>query len=170
MNLFIQDIRHGLRLWRKNQLFTMLVVVTLALGIGANTAIFSIINTVMLNSLPFRDQRHMMRLGERPVRSGADDEWIRVSYPTYVDWKAQSETFTGIAVFDGKEVNLNSENAEPERLAISAVSEDYFVVVGVMPVVGRPFLLEEFRPGAARAIVISHALWKRRFNSRPEVL
>ncbi len=170
MNIFIQDIRHGLRLWRKNPLFTMLVVVTLALGIGANTTIFSVIDTVLLNSLPFRGQRHMVRLGERHVRSGADDEWIRVSYPTFVDWKTQSEVFTGIAVFDGKEVNLTSENAEPERLAISAVSEDYFVVGGVMPAIGRPFLLEEFKPGAAKAIVISQSLWKQRFNSRTEAL
>jgi putative ABC transport system permease protein len=170
MNTLIQDLRHGLRLWRKNPFFTILVVLTLALGIGANTAIFSVINTVLLNALPFKEQRQLVRLGERHVRSGADDEWIRVSYPTFVDWKTQSGIFTGITVFDGKEVSLTFQNAEPARLAISAVSEDYFVVGGVMPAVGRPFLLEEFKPGAARAVVISYALWKRGFDSRPEAL
>ncbi len=170
MNVFIQDIRHGLRLWRRNPVFTAIIVLTLALGIGANTAIFSVINAVFFHSLPFSGQSRIVQVGERPVRSGSNDDWLRVSYPTFADWKAQNRIFDTIAVYDGKETNLTSENADPERITISAVSPDYFAVCGVMPLLGRPFLSEDFKPGAARPVVISHALWKRRYNSRPDAL
>lgn len=171
MNTIWQDLRYTLRLIRREPIFTGIIILTLALGIGANTAIFSVINTVFFHALPFREQQRIVRLGERHVRShSASDEWIRTSYLNFLDWKAQSRIFDGITVFDGKEVNLTSNLVEPERVAISAVSPDYFLVTGVMPVAGRSFLLEEYNPGTVQPVIISHALWNRCFNRRADVL
>jgi putative ABC transport system permease protein len=171
MNAFLHDMRYALRMIRKGPALSGIIILTLALAIGANTAIYSVIHTVFFHSLPFRDQQQIVRLGERDVRShSTDDTWIRTSYLNFLEWKAQSQVFEGMAVYDGKELNLTSSHSEPERIAVSSVSQDFFMVTGVYPRIGRSFYQEEYSRKSSLPAIISNALWTRCFNRQPDLL
>jgi putative ABC transport system permease protein len=167
MDRLLQDIRYALRSLRKNPGFALVAVLTLALGIGANSAIFSVINGVLLHPLPFRDADRlaMVWIDNQPLGIRQDI----TSYPTYQDWRDQNRVFSDMAAFRPHEVNLTG-GFEPERIARTAVTATFFGVLGVEPVRGRGFTAEEEQEGNDRVAVLSHGLWQRRFGGDPGVI
>ncbi|HZB44621.1 MAG TPA: ABC transporter permease, partial [Pyrinomonadaceae bacterium] len=160
-----QDLRYGARKLRKSPGFTLVAVMTLALGIGANTAVFSVVNAVLLRPLPYKDPERLVRLSEYSEKIPE----ISVSYPNFLDWREQQTSFELMAAMQPGSYNLSGEG-EPERLAGGHVSPEFFKVLGVEPALGRSFTEEENRPGVGRVAVISHSLWQRRFGSDPGIL
>ena len=167
MDAILQDLRYGLRMLLKNPGFAAVAVLALALGIGANTAIFSVVNAVLLRPLPFPDpDRLTMVVSVNPAKGFPK---FPASPPDFIDWRAQSRVFEEMAAVDGAPYNL-SEGTEPERLNGSRVSASFLGVVGVKPVLGRDFLPEEDREGAEPVVLIGHGLWTRRFGSDPGIV
>ncbi|HEV2835060.1 MAG TPA: ABC transporter permease [Pyrinomonadaceae bacterium] len=161
----VQDARYAFRSLRKHPGFTLVAILTLALGIGANTAIFSVINAVLLRPLPYAEPDRLVVLletiSERP---------IGVSYPNFVDWRNQQSVFENVAAVRQREsFNLTGEG-ESERLQGRLVSANFLSTLGVKPVLGRDFVAEDDRPGAAPVVMLSHALWQRRFGSDARVV
>ena len=166
MDTLLADLRYALRTLRRSPGFTAVAVLTLALGIGANTAIFSVVNAVLLRPLPFHDPDRLVLLWERSPQL----EFMTVAYPDFVDWREQSRAFEDIAVFNRyRTLNLTGV-AEPERLATAVVTASLFPVLGAQAAVGRTFLPNEDHPGAPRTIVLSYGLWQRRFGSDPSLV
>ena len=163
-----QDLRYGLRLIRKNPGFSAVVVLTLAVGIGANTAIFSVVNAVMLRSLPFKDPDRLVRLNESNPERG----WptFSVSHPNFLDWRQQNQTFAAMAAVSGASANLGTAG-EVEVVRGSSVSVDFLTVLGTSPLMGRNFLPEEDKPGGnARVVMITYGSWQKRFGGDPDVV
>ncbi len=164
-NLF-QDVRYGLRMFAKNPGFTAVAVLTLALGIGANTAIFSVVDAVILRPLPYKDPARLVLVKERiPM---ARPEPIPVCAPDAVQFQRQNQVFESVAAFRGGQFDLSGEG-EPERIPAERVNAGLFSLLGVQPVVGRAFTADEDQPGHSLAI-LSYALWQRRFGARPDVV
>ncbi|HEX8635621.1 MAG TPA: ABC transporter permease [Pyrinomonadaceae bacterium] len=165
MNTFAQDLRYGFRMLWKSPGFTLVTVLALALGIGANTAIFSVVNTVLLRPLPYPN-------GERIVFIG---EWAQqvpemsVSYPNFIDWREQQQTMEQIAAFRSANYVLTGVG-EPERLDGRQVSAAFFNVLGVTPALGRNFSPDEDKPGGNPVALISHGFWQRRLGADPSIL
>jgi ABC-type antimicrobial peptide transport system permease subunit len=151
----------------RNPGFTAVAVLALALGIGANTAIFSVVNAVLLEPLPYQKPGEIMRLST--AWANQDDKGIlTISYPDFLDYQSQNEVFTGIAIIDGMSMTLAGGD-EPERLQCALVSASLFPLLGVEPVVGRNFSPEEGQPAGSPVVIISHRLWQRRFASDPAI-
>jgi putative ABC transport system permease protein len=163
----VQDLRFGLRQLRRNPGFTAVAVLTLALGIGANTAIFSVVNAVLIRPLPYRDPSRLVYISEfwpreTPVKT--------VPSPDFANWSQHDRLFDGFAAYGGAaEVNLTSLG-EPERILGAKVTWDFFLLLGVQPSLGRGFLREEDQPGGRQVVLLSHELWQRRFGSDPRVV
>jgi putative ABC transport system permease protein len=163
---FFQDLRYGLRMLVKNRGFTLVAVLTLGLGIGANSAIFSVVDAVILRPLPYKDPNRLVMVKERiPL---ASPEPIPVCAPDVVQFQRQNQVFESVAAFGGGQFDLSGEG-EPERITAERVNAGLFSLLGVQPVVGRPFTAEEDQPGHSLAI-LSYALWQRRFGANPDVL
>jgi predicted permease len=160
MNTFWQDLRYGIRMLGKNPGFAAIAILTLALGIGANTALFSIVNGVLLNPLPYADPARLVSIYSRT----ADYPHSSISYPNFLDWQRDNRSFSSIACFRGDDFNLTGMG-ETERLKGDMVSADFFPLLGVRPVVGRNFTAQEDQLGAARMVMISQNLWKKKFAS-----
>ena len=160
-----QDIRFALRILRKSPGFTAIAVLTLALGIGANTAVFSIVYSTLLQPLPYRDASRLMVLNETTPNVGV----VSVSYPNFVDWRAQSHTFSEMAALDTVSFNLSGVT-EPESLRGLAVSPNFLAMMGVHPLIGRDFAAAEENQGIAPVAILSDALWQRRFGGDAGVL
>ncbi len=170
MDNFWQDIRYGIRVLAKHPSFTIVAVLVLALVIGANTAIFSVVNAVLLRSLPFNEPDRLVLLwGSKPNQGRPQ---VPFSLPNFKDVQAQSQTVAGMSAWTLGRFNLTNStaNAEPEQVQYAIVSTNFFSVVGVEPSYGRAFLPEEEEPGASRAVLISNNLWARRFNSNRDVV
>ncbi|MFL6207313.1 MAG: ABC transporter permease [Pyrinomonadaceae bacterium] len=168
MGTFLQDLRYGVRMLLKHPGFTVIAVLALALGIGANSAIFSVVNTVLLRPLPFPEPERLVRLGEGT--RGARPERGVFSFPDYKDVQAQAQTLEAVAGYQGSGgVLTTTDGAEPERVRGANVSADYFKVLGVQPELGRVFTRAEDQPNAT-VIVISHGLWQRRFGANPQII
>jgi putative ABC transport system permease protein len=165
METLWKDIRFGFRMLLKKPGFTAVAVLALALGVGANTAIFSVVNGVLLRPLPFKDPDRLVRLGEW----SKEVPGMSISYPNFLDWRAQNHVFEGLAATQFGSYNLTGVD-EPERLLGRNVSWNFFDVLGVRPAVGRGFRPEEDHAGAPRVCVISYSLWHRRFGSDQKVL
>jgi putative ABC transport system permease protein len=163
-----QDLRFGLRTLARNPGFTLVAVLTLALGIGANTAIFSVVDGVLLRPVPLDRADRLMVVWETDRDSGTTRE--PSSIPDYLDFQVQSRTFEKIAAFAGAEVNLTLDHGEPARLAALAVSHDYLPMVGAPLLRGRGFSAEDDRPGAPDVALISEGLWQRLFDRDPAAL
>jgi putative ABC transport system permease protein len=146
--------------------FTAVAVLTLALGIGANTAIFSVVNAVLLRPLPYPESDRLVALAE--VES-SDEEPVTTSFGTFSEWKARSRTFQHMALYRKWSPTLLG-GEEPERVEARRVSADFFSVLGVRPVLGRDFRPEEDRPDQWRVVLLSHNLWQRHFHADPEVV
>jgi len=161
----MQDLRYGLRTLRKSPGFTSVALFTLALGIGANTAIFSVVYGVLLRPLPFTDPARIVVLNETTPRVGL----VSVSYPNFLDWRAQSRTFSAMAGVNTVSFNL-AGISRPENIRGEAVSPNFFEITGVRPILGRVFTAAEEKPGAAPVLLLSYPLWQSHFGADPNVL
>jgi predicted permease len=167
MQTIFQDIRFALRVFLKSPLFTAVVILTLALGIGANTAIFSIVNAVLLRSLPFREPDRLQKvIFNNP---GAGLRAVPFSVPEFDDLKSRAGVFEDVSVVWPVSVNLTGAK-EPQRLELLVVSPNYFSMLGVTPQIGRVFGSEDFARGFATAAIISDGLWRRSYGADPNIL
>ncbi len=160
-----QDLRYGFRTLRKNPGFTAVAMLALALGIGANTAIFSVVNGVLLRPLSYPDPGRLLRIYE----TTAEFSRSSVSYPNYLDWRRESRSFTDMGVFRSDDFNFTGAG-EPEQLSGEYVSASFYTVLGASPFLGRIFVPEDDRPRAACAVVLSHGFWERQFGADPNIL
>ena len=161
----LQDLRYGVRMLLKNPGFAFIAVLTLALGIGANTAIFSVVNAVLLQPLPYPDPDRLMRMWEtyRQVEKST------LSFPCLRDWREQSQSFAQIAAYEYESFILTGGD-QPERAIGAKVSDNFFQTMGLKPALGRDFLSDEDRYGGPRVVIIGHGLWQRRFAGDQQVI
>ncbi len=165
-----RDVRYALRMLRNNPSWSFVIVATLALGIGANTAIFSAFNDFLLRPLPFRDPSRLVTVTElNPSEAEKLTGWT--SPPNYLDWKAQNHVFEDMAAWDESTGQFNLTGTdEPERIGGKRVSSSFFSVLGVSPLYGRLFLPEQDHRGGDTVAVLGYGLWRRRFGGRLDVL
>jgi putative ABC transport system permease protein len=161
METLLQDLRYGMRMLIKNPGFTIVAVITMALGIGANTALFSVVNGVLLKSLPFKDPDRLVFAMETNAKFPPPG--IGSSTLNYRDWKEQNHSFETLSARAGFIANLTSSD-QPERIQGEKVTWDYFTTLGVAPLTGRIFTADEDRPGGEPVILLSEGLWRRRFG------
>jgi putative ABC transport system permease protein len=171
MEKFIQDLRYGFRALLKNLGFAAVSVIALALGIGANTAIFSVVNGIMLRPLPYKEPERLAIVWETRtnLQSETSDANLPVASGNFLDWQAQNQTFDYLAAFHSQTLNLTG-TGEPERVGVIRASADLFPLLGVEPARGRTFLAEEDASDANRVVLLSHQFWQRRFGSDPDIL
>jgi predicted permease len=165
MNTFLQDIKYALRMLAKSPGFTATAILTLALGIGANTALFSVVNGVLLNPLPFPQPDQLVAVYAKTavVEEGS------LSYPNFLDWHKDASSFSSFAAFRSENYNFTGAGT-PERLHAHQISAEFFTMLGIKPILGRDIRPEEDRAGASPVVLISDGLWKRKFGSSPDVL
>jgi len=157
------DCHFALRQLRKSPGFTAIAILTLAFGVGANSAIFSICNAVLIRPLPFPHSDRLVKANVFDLKSG--DFYGATSYPDFRDWSEQSQFFESLAAYESKAFNL-SKAKEPEHVKGEVVSSEFFETLGVQPALGRSLAGEQNR----QAVVISYALWSRSFGSDPHVI
>jgi putative ABC transport system permease protein len=162
---FSQDLRYALRGLRKQRAFTAVAVITLALGIGANTAIFTVINTILLRPLPYESPDQLVVLTET-----VSDRLAGVSYQNFVDWRSQNTVFENITALRPRESFNLTGAGESERLQGRLVSANFLLTLGIKPIRGRDFLAEDDQPSATPVALISHALWQRRFGASEDII
>jgi putative ABC transport system permease protein len=163
----MNDVKFALRQLRKSPGFTLVAVLTLALGIGANTAIFSVVNAVLLRPLPYPEADRIMVLNES---SGPGQDYS-VALPDYFDWRNDNTVFEHLAATHKESRNLSGvPGRDPERISCASVTRNFFNIVGLQPEIGRTFSEDEDKVGAAPVVVISDRLWRRAFNADPGVL
>lgn len=170
MRNLLTDLRHGVRSLRKNLGFTLVAVLVLALGIGANTAIFSVVNAAMLRPLPFPESDRLMRIWHTPPQKsfpGIPD--FAVSAANYEDWEKQNHVFERMAIYSYKTFNLGG-SGNPEVLRGTAVSPQFFSTLGVQPLLGRVFTADENQVGRGDVVVLSYGLWKGHFGGNPGIV
>ena len=165
LGTLLQDFRYGLRMLWKSPVVSGVAVLALALGIGANTAIFSVVNAVLLRPLPYKDSERIVALSE----DSSQIPGMSVAYPDFQDWREQSQSFEQLAAYQRTSFNLTG-TGEPERLQGRAVSANFFTTLGVSPTLGRNFLDAEDQPGGNRVCILSDGLWQRRFGADPSLL
>ena len=168
MTTLIHDLRYGLRMLARNPGFTAVAVLALALGIGANTAIFSVVNAVLLRPLPYPDSGRLVTLWGTKKAAGFAGP-VTICEPDYPEWRDQNHVFDGIAGFRWETANL-TRAGEPARLIGSAVTASFFPLLGVRPALGRAFSSEYERAGHDNVVLISHSLWQDHFGSDPSVV
>jgi putative ABC transport system permease protein len=164
MNTLLADLRYGFRSLLKSPGFTAVAVIALALGIGANTAIFSVVNALLLKPLPYKDAERLVLIWHTYPKLNLDQ--ASVSAPSYIEYRDMTGSFEQVATATSWSVNLTGVG-EPERLQGARVSYNLFTTVGVQPIAGRGFLAEEDQPGKNRVAVLSYGLWQRRFGGDP---
>jgi putative ABC transport system permease protein len=162
-----QELRYALRVLAKQPGFTLIAVLTLALGIGANTAIFSIINSVLLRPLPYPKADRIMVLNE----SSGPGQDFSVALPDYFDWQKEAKSFVHLACTHKESRNLSGiAGRDPERVSTASVTRNFFDVIGVAPEIGRVFSEDEDKPGGPPVAIISEQVWQRAFNRSPQIL
>jgi putative ABC transport system permease protein len=161
----MQNLRYAFRFLGKQPLFTAIVILTFALGIGANTAVFSVLNAVLLRPLPFHQPQNLVAVGEYDLREKTDPgtEIDSISYLDYVDWKTQNRVFERIAIYTNQAVSTLTDGNEATHVQGESVSADLFPLLGVQPFLGRIFLPNEDEPGN-HVVILAHDLWQRRFG------
>jgi putative ABC transport system permease protein len=163
-----QDIRYGARMLRKNPGFTAVAVLTLALGIGATTALFTVAYGVLLKPLPLPQSERLVNVFEKGP--GSKISKTPVSAQNYLDWKARCKSFTALTCFEYSPVNIGADGGMPERWNAARVHDDFFKVTGVNPSLGIPFAPEHFAEGADGVVILSHGVWRERFGGNSNVL
>src|SRR5688500_1188588 len=164
----MQDLRYAIRSLRKSPGFTAIAALTLALGVGSTTAIFSVINSVMLRPLPFPEPDRLVRILESNVERGWST--FGVSHPNFLDWRSQAGSFESLAAFQNAGFTWTS-NGEAEIVLGLQVTATFLPALGISPALGRNFLDEEDRPGGnTRVLLLSDGLWKRAFGGDPSVV
>jgi predicted permease len=161
----LQDLGFAMRMLRKSPGFALVAVLTLAIGIGANTALFSVVNGVLLNPLPYPQPDRLVALYTHAYQF----DNASISYPNFLDWSRQNHSFSSLASFRGENFTLTGMG-EPERLSANRVSASFFPVLGVNPILGRNFDQKEDQLGAAPVALITEGLWKRKFGSAPDIV
>jgi predicted permease len=167
MRTFLQDLRYGARMLWKNPGFTLIAVITLALGIGASAAIFSVVDAVILNPFPYRDHSRLFIVRQNLPKIGVPDQ-LRASGPEFDDL-TKRQIFEQVAAWEPVSRNLTG-GQEPERVAPAKVSAEFFSMLGIAPMLGRVIRPEDQGPKGERVLVISHSLWQRRFGGDPNAL
>ncbi|MFY9553502.1 MAG: ABC transporter permease, partial [Blastocatellia bacterium] len=167
MDSLLQDFRYSVRLFLKRPGFTATVVLTLALAIGINTSVFCIVNSVLIDPLPFKDPDQLVLVWEKDFQKGRSQE--RVSAPNFIDWREQNTVFEGMAAFDSSVFVLTGAG-EPETIPGSRISTNLLWLLGVTPVLGRAFSQTDEQPGQDKVVLVSHKLWQRRFGSDPNLV
>jgi predicted permease len=167
MEVLLQDLRYSFRTLLKNRGFAAVAILTLALGIGANTAIFSVINAVLLQPLPYEDPERLVIVWEDASFAGFPRNTPAPG--NYADWKAQNQVFEDMAAITNGEFSLTGDG-EPEKISAYRVTANFFPLLGVKPLLGRNFLQEEDKPGANRVAIISYGLWQRRYGGERETI
>src|SRR5712692_10116158 len=161
----MQNLRYAFRVLGKQPIFTAIVILTFALGIGANTAVFSVLNAVLLRPLPFHEPQNLVALGEYDTREKADPgtEIESISYLDYVDFRDQSQVFDRVAVYTNQSVSTLTDGTEATHVQGESVSANLFTLLGIQPILGRTFLPNEDEPGN-HVVILSQELWQRRFG------
>jgi putative ABC transport system permease protein len=167
MQTILQDLRYGARLLLKHPGFTLIAVVTLALGIGANTAIFTVVNAALLRGLPYRDPGHLVHLWENTPQQQFPQR--EASYPDFLDWR-QNQVFSGMAAYSGGGSFTLIGNDGPEQIRGGRVTANFFTVLGVDPFLGQGFRGDADQPGAERVVMLNYSFWQRRFGGEPKVI
>ena len=167
MEAFLQDVRYAIRMLRRSPAFTLTAIITLALGIGGNSAIFSVVSGVLLRPLPYPNADQLAMVWMDNSRIALREDWH--SFANYADYKAQNTTFADLAVFNNTSRTF-TDNGDPERLIGAHTSANFFDVLGVRPEHGRPYSKEEDGTAGPNVVVLSHGLWQRRFGGKTEVL
>ena len=165
MDTLLKDLRYAARSLRRSPGFTFVAILTLALGIGANTAIFSVVNAVLLRPLPYPDSERLMFISERDQQMRR----LSVAWPNYVDWRTQNSVFQEIGVYNRDSYNLIGAG-DPRRVLAGQVSAGFFTTLKVNPLLGRVFTHEEDQPGAAPVVVLSYSLWQSVFSGDSNVV
>jgi predicted permease len=165
MGTLIQDVRYAIRMLGKNPSFALIAVLTLALGIGANTAIFSVVNGVLLRPLSYPQPDQLVALSEKSINF----ESSSISYPNFLDWQRSNSTFASLAAYRSDNFSITG-SGEAERVRVAMISQGFFEILGVSPVRGRLFTRDEDRLGSAPRTLISEGLWRRKFGSAPDIL
>jgi putative ABC transport system permease protein len=168
MNTIIQDMRYGLRMLRKRPGFTFVAIITLALGIGANTAIFSVVDAVLLRPLPYPQAERLVFLWSTMIGQGVPTSGS--SMPDYREWRDRNDSLEDLGGFYYGDFNLSSTGNEPERVQGAYITSNLFDVLKVSPALGRLFTAEEDQYGRHRVVLLSHGLWQRRFAGDPGVI
>ncbi|MBO0800785.1 MAG: ABC transporter permease, partial [Blastocatellia bacterium] len=161
-----QDLRYGARMLRKNPGFSLIAMLTLALGIGANAAIFSVVNAVLLRPLPFQEPDRLTMIRETKLPQFPD---FSVSPGNFLDWKNQNTVFERLVAYNGLSFNL-AGSGDPVELRGLRVSDGFFAMLGARPELGRDFLPEEDQSGRSNVVILSHGLWQRRFGGDPKII
>ena len=169
-DVLFQDIRYGLRLMVRSPGFTAVAVVTLALGIGANAAIFSVVNAVLLRPLPFADPARLVQVSHvPPAKSFPGMTTFPVSAANYLDWRAQNQSFTDMAIYTGARFILTG-HGDPESLTSIPVSPNFFNVLGAQPMLGRTFASDEDQPGRSNVAILTYSFWQTRFGGDKDII
>ena len=170
MTGWLQDFRYALRQLRKNPVFATVVAITLALGIGANTAIFSVVNGVLLKSLPYKNADRLVRVWHvPPAKSFPGIPTFSVSAANFVDWQNQNHVFDSMTIFSFRNFTITGDG-KPEQVNAAAVSSTFFPLLGVEPLLGRTLLPEEDQQGKANVVVLSYGFWREHFGANAGIV
>jgi len=167
METILKDIRFGIRSLRKRPASTAIALITLALGISLNTAVFSVFNSVLLRPLPLREPDRLVSVWERGLSFGVQQNELAPA--NFIDLRAQSRVFESVGAYGDRSFNLSGQG-EPERLEGVTVSANVLSFLGIAPALGRTFVSSEDEPGNHHSVVLSNSLWQRRFNSDPAIV
>src|SRR3977135_3998867 len=170
METLLNDLRFGFRMLRKAPGFTIVAVTVLALGIGANTAIFSVVNSILLRPLPFQDPENLVQVWHvPPPKSFPGLTRFSVSPANYLDWEKQNHVFESMAIYNFPSYNLTGIG-DPESVTGVRVSPEFFSLLKIQPILGRVFLPEENQSGRGHVAVLSQSFWQTHFASDPNIL
>jgi len=167
MGTLLQDIKYGYRQLSKSPGFTVIAILTLALGIGANTAFFGVLNTTFLRPLPYPQSGRLVHIRERSLKS---NKVKSVSYPDFMDWKQMQTSFTALTIYCPDSTTCLRTETGTERIPIAQVDRDFLKVFGYQPVIGRDFTAEDDQGSAELAALVTYSTWSKRFNCDPGVL
>src|SRR5438270_5567218 len=165
METLLQDLRYGWRSLRNSPGFTLVAILALALGIGANAAMFTIVNAVVLRLLPYKDADRLVYLREAFKRQPG----MSFSYPEFQDYHAQNHVFESLGAVQGQAFILTG-GSTPQHLSGRNVSSEFFGTLGVRPLLGRDFVASDDQPQSAPTVIIGYGLWERRFGRDPQIL
>src|SRR5881296_2332167 len=169
METFMNDLKYALRMLGHSPGFTAAAVATLALGIGANTAIFSVVNAVLLRALPYHEPGRIVLLWTDNPSLNLGFHELPPAPPDLIEWRRQAQSFDQIAAFRTRLADL-SEQGHPERVGGVQVTANFFSLLGVQPMLGRVFSIDEEKPGKNQVAIISHAVWQRRFAGDTNII
>ena len=165
MESLMQDLKYAARVLLKSPGFVLIAVLTLALGIGANTALFSVVNGVLLRPLPFPRPNELVVLSEKTANFDSSS----ISYPNFLDWQRSNSSFSSVAAYRSDDFSITG-SGEAERVRVGMISAGFFETLGVNPTRGRLFTADEDRKGTAPVALLSTGLWQRKFGSAPDII